>query len=115
MIDDNFKDVLPMDAIVRATEVLKKSTPLDMHNKVRLAIIATGLPQELRRSQEWVEDLAEFKNGVYTRCVYCSETIPVGRSATRRLQEHILVCPKHPVAALKKEIAVLKEKLGGRV
>jgi len=65
-----------------------------------------GLKKELAKYKRWVDDL---QSGMYINCVYCGhrygpgETTPVSMAAT--LKAHIEACPKHPMSALKEELA----------
>lgn len=64
---------------------------------------------ENARLTQWVSDL---QSGMYVNCVYCGhrygpgETTPV--SMADALKAHVEQCPKHPMSALKSEIAALR-------
>jgi len=64
---------------------------------------------ERDRLQQWVHDL---QAGCYINCVYCGhrygpdDEIPA--TMADALKEHIEQCPKHPMSALKAELAELK-------
>lgn len=68
---------------------------------------------ETERLQRWVNDL---QAGMYINCVYCghqygpNETTPqsvVGTTPTMAevLKQHIEQCPKHPMSALRQQLA----------
>jgi len=64
------------------------------------------LKDELQVMTDWVKDL---QSGQYVNCVYCGHRYgpndgktPVAMADV--LKEHIEVCPKHPMSALKKKL-----------
>lgn len=74
--------------------------------QAQLAENETTAIAERETLQQWVNDL---QSGMYVNCVYCghrygpSETTPV--SMADALKEHIENCPKHPMSALKAQLA----------
>lgn len=65
---------------------------------------------ERARLQQWVHDL---QSGMYINCVYCGHRYgprdEVPATMADALKEHIEQCPKHPMSALKAEVARLQE------
>jgi hypothetical protein len=64
---------------------------------------------EVERLEKWVDDL---QRGMYINCVYCgfrygpNDVTPA--TMADALKEHIEMCPKHPLSALKWEAAELR-------
>lgn len=77
---------------------------------LRAAIEAQA--EKLAQYEQWVNDL---HSGMYLNCVYCGHRygpdsdVPV--SMADALKEHIEECPKHPMSALKEELAQLRAAL----
>jgi len=67
---------------------------------------------EIERLQRWVN---KTQSGIYINCVYCGECYgpddEVPATMADILTRHIEQCPKHPMSALKAEIALLREAL----
>lgn len=68
------------------------------------------LKEELEKLQQWVNDL---QAGMYINCVYCGHRYgpnnEVPATMAEVLKEHIEVCPKHPMSALKTELEKIKK------
>ena len=66
--------------------------------------------EEVLRLQHWVQDL---QKGMFINCVYCghrygrNDEVPATMADV--LKEHIEQCPKHPMSALKIELATWKK------
>ena len=64
--------------------------------------------EEIARLKGWIDDL---QSGMYVNCVYCGhrygpgETTPVTMADT--LKTHVEQCPKHPMSALRAQVARL--------
>jgi DNA-directed RNA polymerase subunit RPC12/RpoP len=69
------------------------------------------LEQDNGRLRQWVDDL---QSGMYVNCVYCGHRYgPKDKTPTSMaevLKKHIEACPKHPMAALKRELEELRRK-----
>lgn len=80
---------------------------------------ADSLRREITRYEKWVADL---QAGVYVNCVYCGhrygrEDMPVSvvqapPNMADLLRTHIEGCPKHPIYALRMELAAGKARDG---
>ena len=69
------------------------------------------LEQDNKRLRQWVDDL---QSEMYVNCVYCGHRYgPKDKTPTSMaevLKKHIEVCPKHPMAALRRELEELRGK-----
>lgn len=69
-----------------------------------------ALKQENERLVKWVDDL---QSGMYINCVYCGHCYgpqdKVPCSMAEALKKHIEQCPKHPMSALKQDLAACRE------
>jgi len=77
----------------------------------------TALQADNKRLQQWVDDL---QSGMYVNCVYCGHRYgpedKVPSSMADALKAHIEQCPKHPMSALKAELATYKaDEAAGRL
>ena len=67
---------------------------------------------ENKRLEAWIDDL---QSGMYINCVYCGHrygpmdevTIPM----RKQLEQHINVCPKHPLSKARTEISYLHAEI----
>lgn len=68
------------------------------------------LKAEVERLNAWVNDL---QSGMYINCVYCGHCYgpqdKVPCSMAEALKKHIEQCPKHPMSALKQDLAACRE------
>ena len=103
--------------IARLTEELRVSRTRHMTNFSKANDCNLQLQAELQterdevlRLQHWVQDL---QKGMYINCVYCGHRYgpnsEVPASMADVLKEHIEQCPKHPMSALKIELATWKK------
>ncbi len=64
------------------------------------------LRRRLAEAQQWVHDL---QSGMYINCVYCGHRYgpkdKVACTMQEALKRHVEQCPKHPMSALKKQLA----------
>lgn len=69
---------------------------------------------EVERLNAWVNDL---QSGMYINCVYCGHRYgpqdKVPCSMAEALKKHIEQCPKHPMSALKQDLAACRKVIEG--
>lgn len=70
------------------------------------------LKAEVERLKTWVNDL---QSGMYINCVYCGHRYgpqdKVPCSMAEALKKHIEQCPKHPMSALKQDLAACRDAI----
>ena len=81
----------------------------DQEQNFWLGHLVTFARAQVARLEAWVADL---QSGMYVNCVYCGhrygpgETTPV--SMADALKAHVEQCPRHPMSALRAEVARLE-------
>lgn len=72
------------------------------------------LKGDAERLNAWVNDL---QSGMYINCVYCGHCYgpqdKVPCSMAEALKKHIEQCPKHPMSALKQDLAACRKVIEG--
>lgn len=101
-----------ISALLTEVERLTAEKQADVHCMDTLTERLDDALQEMKRLQNWVNDLLKGKT---VNCVYCGyqygpdENTPVAFADV--LKEHIARCPKHPMSALTAENARLRAEL----
>ena len=76
--------------------------------------VEDSLQKEIKRLDAWVNDL---QSGMYINCVYCGHRYgpqdKVPCSMAEALKKHIEQCPKHPMSALKQDLAATNKVIEG--
>lgn len=103
--DANNQDVLYVSCSSWAEDSGIPCVKLEKFNKLK---------EENRRLELWIDDL---QSGMYINCVYCGHrygpnsgpnTKDFNITMRKALEEHISMCPKHPLSKALKEIDRLK-------